>query len=1115
MNQANLFKYNLITPKADEIANIGRTIIDNGIKRLPVRLRNNVPLFKYLLKEKYQQLFLIGFENDVYSQIDIDDIIPFIVETGNIFSALPAYQKNPLFWDKLLESYDFAVFNLNPLYNHDYDTYKQIDKKIIANALSDMYSYDDFRFMRNDSELLKTVIDNGYTVDLDAFNPELLSEISDDKLIDYYAKNHIISNISKRILENRELLTRLCDQLSKSDVYALSFNDELPLENRLDLVIKYDLYVDDNITDLLADYIIANNITSLSVNMVTKVANQLIKKKTPLILDLLNNPFVQIELYIDSKTLNDLIELYYNIDYQKPLNNNLRSLIFGSEEANKHIQKVGDYIIRNGYTLSEYWPISNNIELFNYLMEKHYKNIFMCGLNNEIFETISEETLADCIIQNELTFVPDTKNAYLALSILINRQYKPLFDIYLYQTANFVDEIEFKNDVQLDDETKKNLCKLFFDADYDGFLSTDMLDIILNNKESLKYIDKLGDYIIKNQISELHSTWACHDSVELFNYLLEKDYDKVLSLNFDISVFESIPSEKLKDFLTRHPNQPVSGLSNKLRLLFKDINFDHIDYNVIKNIILYESRLNANRQMTDYNALSRNVGTLLQRMPYFRVYERYQDKFDELCLMMEMSHEELLTLLSNCQNEPGLYETELIELMRRFISKKKENTALDIFERRIDAIKERVTYSDKKEIARSMLLFKQKETYLTYLKTILGDNYQGADREELIKLVEKLNLSQISENHYTLAYDILMGNQVINEPNSYVIYKKLQILDGRLNKNYLKSLVAILDMNAIIKDDIIGYLNGNYSFKDLRRLLDRLLDTGALKTLQEIRNLCVEADAKFDQNMMSFVSPYSITDEDRKLNREYDQKLIAINTLRKYLNSDMRKRYPNGDVTLTDEDIEKYSMVSLSSKRYLDPNKMDSVDDIIKVFEYRKRYTNPTCIRVFDKLFIESGIVYGLPFLDKDFRFKLINLASKMDYLIQIMPEEDINFNNLTTIIKQSEVFAYTTPYRHAILGDDIIREIAYQESYVFDHGEEARDKRVESATKYLALASRNVKSTMPYSRVETEHLVAERLMVTILKYYLQELERMLVLGLMVSTMIFYFIRCSIKMVSL
>jgi len=1065
MNNLKFSMYEFISPKDEDIPQIANYIITNHKFLLPKKLKGNLFLFNYLIELNDRDILSRTFDASVFNQVNIDNLINHMMSNNIFFSTynLPdTILNNPEFWTKILMREDCSIFQVSDLFTRNIDVYNQIDKNLIARVLGQAYSYERYDFIHKDLELLKIIVENNYPVRLSAFDEETLKAFGYDKLIDYFDTYDIFDGIPSEILNNRELLTKLCDHINTNKIYRIVYYfEDTPLENKLYILSKYDIYISNEYTKPLAEYVINNNITDLSQNAISTIFPTLLEKKYQNIFETIGNNYIPIYGYNDTMK-NTLVDLYFDGNYSGELNNEIENLVFSSPKSLDHIEKIGDYIIKNDLVLRNNWPCHNSIQLANYLLDRNYNKLLKTNFEPLVIEGIPTEKFADYIINNEIISLPPYKNTFNALPYLIDKKYSHLFEIDIYANAILGEQYT------LNDQDKEKLVDLFFANNYTYYIGEDFQRIVFSSPKSLDHIDIIGDYIINTGVDSFDASWPCRSSIQLFNYLYEKKYGNLLILNFDTQVFNTIPIEKLQEYYREHPEVSIDSLNINLRLAIQNIDLANVDYKVVKHIVLYDSRIDADKDMHRYDDISTKVCALLKVKSAPQVVDQFLGEMIDVLKIMQMEYNDLITLFTNYQNDPSKYETEIINLFRKFLSKQKEAIAMDLYNHRMEYILENFTKQDLNELYKRIRIERRKLLYSYDMRTWLTAKDGNTVKMSVTGLIDSLGLNDICDSEYDLVYKIINGEDILGEPDAYKKVARQRILT-RLNNGYHKHLIDIINNNLDYRTQIIAFIKGEYSYDELRMIID----AKDLKLLHEIRNLVMEANPTLDDNF-NFSADIDVTSEDIKISREYDRQMQAINKLRKHLNRHMNELYPLDSIEVTEDIVNKFSKSS-DLKACFDPSKIGNIEPIFEMFKIRNSYDNPRCMEVFDRLLVDTGVVYGLPYISIKLSNDIILVAKKMDYIVDFVPDKDINFDNLDMLIKKAKTLEFFAPYREAILGEDVIYNIVTNDSFLWDMTSLGKAQRVEDGTKYIALAGRNIKSTIPYTRVEEGGYVAER----------------------------------------
>ena len=913
-------------------------------------------------------------------------------------------------------------------------------------------------------------------------------------------KENDILEIANYIMDNKilSLPYRLRNSLSLA-VYLMEHNYNYLLDLKFSDKIYNDIKIDD-----FVKYIInrSNSTSYYKLPIVYRndpnFYNLLLKRDPPSIYFIRDNISSDVYNKLDKNILADTINTIYYFSDSKMMGNDLElfkimmSKKYGSINFNLFSDKV---LSAYGYDkITDFILNSKDFRQYNSIPKVILNNrdliTKICNYSDQydIMAIIADERLSlenkyylianyECygmgdkytegfiqyVIDNKIKNIVNTKMKNDLFHKLLEKDYQYFFNIYAMHNIN--------NDI--DDKTKEKIIDLYYQSDYTDVLSYDLKEIVFNSPKSLKNIAKIGDFIINTNVI-FGASWPCRDSLELFNYLYDKGYDKLLSLNFNMSVFESVPVEKLKTFYKEHPSLPLQNINLKLRMEIQDINMDNIDYRKGKFIILYEERNNAQLVMEQYNNLSQNICSLLNIYPVNEVYNRFSKQLNDVQKVMNLSEHDIIDLFANYVLDPANNEEKILNLFRDFCSRQKELIAQRRLESRFNDIRAKNTKIDNTDISKKIKIKKRKALYLQFIvDAFLNNNVEyDKDRLKLSEYILSLGLDKLDIPEFLLITKIINGGEIIQKPSIYDKLEKHRIT-LRLKNNYEKMLMDIINTNSKYRKQIIDYIKGDIPYEEMRKNIDSNL----LKSLYEMRNLYIESESKLiDLNgVVSFNASYDLSTEDINISREYESYLQAINRLRKYLNKDMNERISLDSIKINAADYDEYKSEDNDQKVFLDPFKIYDIDRVLELFNIKDNYSNQKCKRVFDKLFIDSGIIYGLPFVSTNLYLKMYEIAENMDSVLKRYDENFIDLNNLTTIIKSADTLKYLTPYNEAILGEKIISEIVNGDTFIIDKSVMGKRQRVEDGTKYISLAGRNIMSTLPYTRVETDEYVAER----------------------------------------
>ena len=690
----------------------------------------------------------------------------------------------------------------------------------------------------------------------------------------------------------------------------------------------------------------------------------------------------------------------------------------------------------------------------------------------QVYNEIDKEKIADYIISKNLIGDMDgyiIEDATL-FQILLNREYPGIllipFKYNFYQIASDkVFKLFKEHDFTIPD-TETIIGLLCFE-EYGP------MDALCRHPDIVKpeNIEKLAKYmaITKND----HISLKLMDNVGLFNRLLAMDIDFLFQVPFTESVFETVPIETLRAYYQKHPQ--TIPLSAPMRLSIRNI-AQNVDYRVLKPAMLEKSRQAASQYMeVYYQNLGRRICYLIEREGVNPTYD-FPD-IRHMFNVLNITKDRALDILKKYKKNPTAYEETINELARKFYIIEKEKKTQEYLNRNMQYTKGQYTKIDKSGQVADAKKQKRKRVYYEYLVGHIKDGTLSGAEQEILSLISTLDKKYYTGDELSLITNIINGTLTITEPASY---RKQGILKNyrRLKNNYELILNKIYLANPEYQKLIIGYLKGVVEHEEIRRVIEEK----SLVTLHEIKTIyqASEATISLEGNVVSFNGNYILTPEEIATNQAYETALRTIKQIQRLINTEMNIAYPLEKITISEAEIASLSKDSDSVRYIMDYRKApeDHVAQMMAVYMKKDQIEDEKAKRMYQKLLIDSGIVYAIPFLGHENIEDIMFFVDSCKYLPTLFTEADMTVENFNMIIKTINMYKYTTPADEVILGSKVCKKIAFNETYVGGHRtDEDKKQRVATAAKYSALAAKNVRSTIPYLTTMTDGIKAERYM--------------------------------------
>ena len=909
-----------------------------------------------------------------------------------------------------------------------------------------------------------------------------LENIDDIAKIAAYIIKNKITILPTRWQDNSELFMALLRDNYK-ELFSLNFNDQV-----------YDR-IDSTLYDELVKYISMN----FDYQIPTKLMNNLnfinyMIDTNPMLLGnyLRNNP----NLYdlIDKNILAKII-IKSPLDYVKYYHNDVFLCmelikkrfpdIFNMQFDDDVFSQIGsdilfDYIIRLTPEIKMFPSILINNKA---LLYKILKNTYDINLKSSVASLLldidrdyASNVILDMVYKDKDTF-NNTLFTKINLDILadyivhnnIIQLYPNLFYFNNQELFNKLLEKKYKNIVCMNffkplfEGVQDTILDIFLNGEITSYLDYSSMDIIFNHPKILEdgNLKKLGDYFIRmNRPIYFNAGCMLANRIELFDYLYMHDYPYLFALNFNSNIYKNIPINKLAAYYHKFPQKFPSNVWLKNGDMLKIIDFtpQDIDYLKLRRILIDDAKDEVEIDIPEN--FSFTLCDLLKHNPASYVYDKYLSECELIKETLILSHEELMSIFEEYQNG-FITEENIISLVRKFSSIRKENLIKDMVLKKMNMIKKDYVRTDKKKLITKIKKEKRKQIFMSLYDELLMSDLDFALK--INGLVSNLSpeLQFLSDE---LISKIINGVSVNIKPLSYIKKEEIRIIN-RLNNNYGKIINEIIKNNSEYSDLIIGFLRGNILYDNLRKVID-LKD---LMILQEAKNLCMEvnADIEYIDFNIIFKKDIQLSEEDIKRNKEYEQNELIINKIRKLLNIKMNDILPLDKIDVTSDDINSDNYNFDGCESYLDlTDEKLNLNNLINLILIRDCYNNEYYKRIFDKLFIDTYLIYGILFVGNNYAKRLITLANQIDLVAKLFKEDEITLDNLEKIMRKTELSLYSNPSETAILGEDVILSLVFDDTFINDRSVSGRRKRVNDAAKYVSLAGKHFMSTIPFTKV-------------------------------------------------
>ena len=684
--------------------------------------------------------------------------------------------------------------------------------------------------------------------------------------------------------------------------------------------------------------------------------------------------------------------------------------------------------------------------------------------------TMSE--IADVVVSYKLvsSIDKDIRESEELYRELLNRNYKELLgglayhhlpqkyiDIYIDRLSDiFISNIQYQDTI---------MCNFTIDKI--------IVYLINNNMINDKTIPVIGSYIAKYPYQFIDVTTngfkQILNDIRIFNYVYDEDIEFLFELDFSKEVLSEVPKEKIDSYNKRHPKPEV---------------------NTLRNAILAYNRYSVTTPILD--GIANEIINSLHELSENEVYDKFINQFEYFETYLLLSKENLLELLANIKKYHGKYNQELIDLFRKLKSTMKEQIAISETNRIIDNIKNNYAVNDEEkidEIIKKRYRYSMYHKYLYYLLNSDLTNINASKEEWEVFTLLKQELEEYATTYNEdirnllakFIYDDL--DLILPIPNGYKTYKNRKNIN-RLHQNYTKLFQKIITNNPEYQKEITEFLSDRLEYSELKKYLDK----HDLSVLQEIKTIAKSSGIIIivDDNNITFAIENTLSDSDIKTIKEYEKQVTIIKKIKLLIHKHMDMSYPLKSITISDKESDEYWLDGEDVPLKVSPRKSsDYVDKYYKFMKIRNSYTNPVHLAYFDKLFIDNNFIYAIyPILDNERKNKKFNLETEKTFLeiannIPIIADyfklEDLTLDKIGKKKKLIFMRKYCREHERQILGTDVAFKIISDESFMNDVSDEKRISRIKNAAKYVALASSNYKSTVPYIKSETDGITVSR----------------------------------------
>ncbi len=756
------------------------------------------------------------------------------------------------------------------------------------------------------------------------------------------------------------------------------------------------------------------------------------------------------------------------------------------------LDSFSDYLInQNIINLPE--ELLSNSNLFNILVAKNYQKTLYIHFNIDIYEKNLSKVVS-FIIKNNLTEMnEELLNNFELFCALLEQNYSHFKDISfniilynMYGLDKIINKFSFESFISY---LEKNDLK----TNFSKIESPKVKERIINHLLNINYkhlfhhiteisiyknieISKLGNYIIKNNLSSLGTLKNFPRNQELLTYLLINNYSKTFDLNFEEIVYQKVDESLLIEFIKNNNlyfDQIPKSIKNSTKLIAYDLSLPKTNLKNVEAAILYYFRIKSNEQFKKYQGLSLKISQMLKEEDYLTVINYFKDEINEITKVLNFSLESIINLFKNYQKNSETYQEEINNLIRKFIIKGKELSALDNYQSLLTLIKTNHTTIEEeyKEITKKKT--KRKLLYLTYIKKCLLNEEISND------ILSNLDFLKTPENNltsYEIIEKIINGSYFITPPDSYKLTIKTKAL-RRLKNNYHNQLLKILNDQQNLSYLIIGFLNETLTYDDIKPHFTKDI----LKVIIDIEVLIKEADVtiEYQSNNLIWQTNYKeATEEDFKQAKNYEYLLKKLKNLTNILNKDINEFLPLEKIILSESELlsEIDKVPNKSLEINIDSFPSTSFSIILEILFIGKSLKSKELQNTFNKFFLDTGLLLSLITIsDINYLKKIILVAKNIDIIHKNFNKSEINIQNIDKIIKKSLLYIYATEEDCAILDEEVVEKITYNDSFILEPTDENKKSRVAQAICYHVLSKSYIESTVPYSEVKYSGFCAKR----------------------------------------
>jgi len=624
---------------------------------------------------------------------------------------------------------------------------------------------------------------------------------------------------------------------------------------------------------------------------------------------------------------------------------------------------------------------------------------------------ISDEATKEDLIEKTISRIPDKASAVK----LINNELK-----------------RYKIISRLSDEEKKQ-CLHLLDNER---LKSGIIKSFESDEDKKDYLHLLNDEIL---IREVICTFKRDEDKKAYLNILEYDDQK----EGYIEIIKSLESN----------NQKLESLS---------ISIPSIKIKDLRESLLENAKNIAGNKAEKYRNLSRTITSSLDTKTIFDLFNEEYETITEMCNTLNIELDNLAEIFNNYQetHNPEI----IIELVRTFIAKYKEQTALSLVAEKMKELEVNYSILPREKIIIEIQKQKRKEI-------LLKDFMTGK--------INDLNIQEISIPGLSteeLFRRIVFGEEILKEPSFYHVIE-IQKNYNRILQNYDGTILEILNNNQENMQLILDFLNGKIKINEVKKVLDKK----TCKTLEDIKSLMKNdisieyVDGKIIWNKFF----KNLTEEEIKICKEYEEINKKINKLRGKINKKMNELYPLQKIAVTEEEIQESSArIHMDNELILDIDKVsgEKFNMILDILQMNRKKLTEDKQKYFDKLLIESGMLYSTFFIDDEkYYSKLLIIIENLEIIQKLYPNGKIPISQLNTITNKLVLRKYCNETDFNILGDDICYKIVNNTTFISNTSEIGTKQRIAYGTKYNIFSNQYIESTIPYTKVKRNGITAER----------------------------------------